>query len=515
MPMDAPKRSANNEYARLSPWAILHFAASAIAQIISNAFALLAGGFGLYQAGNVAYVIAGAVGVFILVLLSAALRYFYFSYLIQGNSVQIKQGVFSKKHLNLQFDRIQNVNIEHPFYFRPLNLVTLKIESAGSVAEEVSLAALLITDAEHIRAEIQANPHAKDLSGSAETESGSADDLAHNKLAVPMLTRGFGDLVIHGLTNNRAWIILGVVGTLFGQAADEVGVYFTAIGADVGGFVNSNGFLGLLLVIGVIVFLAVVFVAAISVIGSIFTYYGYELYRTDDAFRVQRGLLTRHDINMKKSRIQAVRVRRDWLDMLLERMNVVLEQISHGIPGQANGIPPDKHILVPSVEAHHTDELTREALAAEKLSNLCFTGISRRYFHKFAGITTLFYVGIGLTFSLLVPEKTAWLSLLILPFIAHIALLYMRWRRWGIAIDNGIVVVRKGIIGVDHTLIPAFKIQEIGRMGTPLMRRHRLTSISLTIASGTLWVPFLPDQIVRSTIDYCLFETESSNRSWM
>lgn len=489
---------------RLSPWAILHFAASAIAQIVSNTVALIAGGYGLYQAGNFSLVVAGGAGIVMLVLLSSTLRYLYFSYLIQGASVQIREGVFSKKHLNLPFHRIQNVNIEHPFYFRALGLVTIRIESAGSASEEVSLAALRLADGEQIREEIHRFHQARD----PVVDSGDS-------LSAPMLTRSLADLVIHGLTNNRAWIILGAIGALYSQVSDNINTYIAGLGIDFGGLVASSGAIALALIAISALMLAVIFVAAISVLGSIFSYYRYELYRTDEAFRVRRGLLTRHEINMRKSRIQSVRIRRDWLDMILGRMNVIFEQISHRVSGQASDFKADKNILVPSVEAHQTDRLTSEALSAERIANLTFTGISHRYFKKLAVITCSSYLYFGLMVGALVPGGSTWIILLLPPLALHIGLLYMKWKRWGLAIDGGIMVVRKGIVGVDHTLIPVFKIQEIGRIRTPLMKRHGLSSIRFSVASRTMSVPFLPDQVVRNAINYCLFQTESTDRSWM
>ena len=100
-------------------------------------------------------------------------------------------------------------------------------------------------------------------------------------------------------------------------------------------------------------------------------------------------------------------------------------------------------------------------------------------------------------------------------WILHLLLLYMSWKRWGVAVNNSIVAIRKGVLGVDHIFIPAFKIQEIGRLTTPLMQRHQLSSVNISVASRSLSVPFLPDEVVRGLIDWCLYHTESTNRSWM
>ena len=47
---------------------------------------------------------------------------------------------FEVAQIDLDFSRVQNVLIINPFYFRPLGLVSLTIESAGSSDEEVVLA---------------------------------------------------------------------------------------------------------------------------------------------------------------------------------------------------------------------------------------------------------------------------------------------------------------------------------------------------------------------------------------
>jgi len=506
------------DFVRLSPWAILHFSAHTILQLVSNAYAIVPMAFGLYQTNSVVVAIAIVAGIFALIVLSAVLRHLFFSYLIHNESVQVREGVFSKKQLNLPFHRIQNVNFEHPFYFRPLGLVTVKIDGAGSASEEVFLAALELEQGEQIREQIHRhNRLSKSVANSAAevfSESGLNEEVSPPPWKL-MLTRSLPDLVLHGLTNNRAWIILGALGAVYGQAADNINTYIASLGLDFGGFVSDQGAIALVLLGFSAIMMAIMIVAGLSVLGSIFSYYNYELHTSDDAFMVRRGLLTHHEINMKKSRIQAVRVRRDWLDMVLGRMNVVFEQISYG-PRQAVGMGSDKQILVPSVEAIHTDQLTNEALSAERLEALEFTPISHRYFKKLAAITTVCYLTISIVFfSILMPLDFVWVLGLLPILTIHVFLLYMSYKRWGLAINDGLVVVRKGVLGVDHILIPAFKIQEVERSRTPLMKRHELSSISITVASSKVSVPFLPDQVVRGVINYCLFETESTNRSWM
>ena len=531
------QRSAVADFARLSPWSILHFCARTVAQLVSNAFTAVPVLFGLYSTGSLTIsmaVLGGAIG---LLVLSATLRYLYFSYVVLDASVQVRQGVFSKKQLNLEFRRIQNVNIEHPFYFRPLGLVTLRIDSAGSASEEVFLSALEQERGERIRDVIRANHQSTDVPDSpavahAETSTPSSLMLTRASEALPtaapltqhvrpvdhqpslMLNRTLGDLVLHGLTNNRAWIILGALGAAYGQASEQINAFIAGLGIDFAPIVGTSVMALVIIAISGLLF-GFMFVAGLSVLGSIVTYYDYELYRSATAFVVRRGLLTRHEINMQKSRIQSVLVRRDWLDMIIGRMNVIFEQISHSQSGQPSATGSDQQILVPSVEPAQCDQLTLEALAAGNLSTFDFTGISLRYLVKLAVITTTCYASVYTAISLAVPDGFLFVFALAPIWVLHMVLLYMSWQRWGLAIDAGMVVIRKGVIGVDHILIPAFKMQEVRRTRTPLMKRHALSSVSFTVASRSVAVPFLPEAFVCEVIDYCLFETERSTGSWM
>src|SRR5690606_28232996 len=111
------------------------------------------------------------------------------------------------------FARIQNINLEDPFYFRPLGLVTLKLDSAGSAGEEVHLAALARSDAEALRAFILRR---KRQLGGDERVLAAAADVSVPPAKEVCFTRSVEDLVVHGLTNNRAYLaIAGIMGLVW------------------------------------------------------------------------------------------------------------------------------------------------------------------------------------------------------------------------------------------------------------------------------------------------------------
>src|SRR5690606_20432924 len=293
--MAEPATVTPGEWRRLSPWSIAHFAQRAILQnvqfVVFAAISAYLGTSRIRDAGGGPTWIFPLI-VVVIVLVSAVITYLFYRYRVVEDAVQVKRGALFKKHLNLPFTRVQDIGIEHPFYFRPLGRVTLKIDSAGSKGEEVNVAALTDAEAQAVRNFILqrralgrngAEPH----DANVEAISASVDETA------AVCRRSVRDLVLHGLTNNRSAIaVAAVVGTLVQSGVSPVEV-IQRLGIDfdvvIGGW--SVVRLALLLVLSFIA--AVGAIALLSVVVAIVTYYGFTMYRNGDRLTIKRGLLTK------------------------------------------------------------------------------------------------------------------------------------------------------------------------------------------------------------------------------
>jgi uncharacterized membrane protein YdbT with pleckstrin-like domain len=207
-------------------------------------------------------------------------------------------------------------------------------------------------------------------------------------------------------------------------------------------------------------------------------------------------------------------LRQDWLDHLLGRRNVLLESISHArARGAEPGIGVGKRILVPSVRLHETGIVTDEILPI-RVEALTFTPARKRYFHKHAAIFSCLYgAALAACLSLSAPIWTAAAVLALWPL--HTALLYMTWRRKGLAVDGEHIVARGGTIGIDYTIFPAYKVQDVAHVQSIFMKRRRISTLVFHTASTTARVPYLDTDFARSVLDYCLYRVESVERSWM
>jgi putative membrane protein len=453
-----------------------------------------------------------------MIVLHAVLTFLFFSYRITDDSVLVREGVVFKKQLDLAFIRIQNVTFEHPFYFRPLGLVTVKIDGAGSSGEEVYLSALEAEAAQAIRREILARKAAFADQLTADADEYSIAPMASDDQGELLITRSLPDLVLAGLTNNRAWIILGGFAAVFGQFNDVVFALFTSWGFDVREIVEHQTTGGLILLFLSSLILSVIIVAALSVLGAIFSYYDFTLHGTSKSFTVRRGLFTKHEIHMQKSRIQNIYFRQDWLDRVLGRVNLIFEQISHGASrtGRLRQGATDKKLLVPTITEPQALQLSRTVLPLVDFEALQFTTSSKRYFFKKAAIWSFVYLAVGTSLASTFFDQGWWVLVLLPPvWCLHLVKLFVQWKRKGIAIDGDLAVIRLGFIGIDYIVIPAHKLQIVWYTQSLLMKRHDLASIGLKVASRAAQMPFIYGQVARQVINYCLYQTESTDRSWM
>ncbi len=503
---------AADGWRRLSPWSMVHFTAHTIVQNVRTA--VLAGGpatYGVAQSGLSEYAWTIPIGIVTFVVVRAVLNYLFYSYRLHGDFVEVRQGALTRKHLDLAFVRIQNINLERPWYFRPLGLVTLKIDSAGSSRDEVYLAALDIEDAEALRAQIVAKKRHLDADERVLDETRHEPAVAEQAF----FTRSPRDLVIHGLTNDRAWLAIAAITGLMWQSNVSVGDVAGVVGIDFERLVQASSLAQLAFLVVLSSVAVGIAMACLSVLVSVVVYHGFTAYRSEMSLTIKRGLLTKHEIHVRKSRIQTVIIRQGWLDYLVGRRNVILEQISHRTQTGDDWENVRKKILLPSVRVGETAAVTEEVMHARRIDDLTFMPISKRYFRKHVAIRSAVCLP-ALAVPLFAPNLLALsIPFAVLLWALLVTLVYLRWKRGGLAIYDGIVVARSGTIGIDYHVFAAFKIQEVRHVQSVLMRRHGVSSLVFRTAASTTRVPYLPTAFAKRAVDYCAYAAESSEQSWM
>ena len=513
----SPERPGD-DWKRLSPWCIPHFVLSQIVRYVQALIFGIPAGFGAQRAGfeNLLWQIPAILAV--ILTISALLQFFFTRYRVTDRAVEMRRGALFRRHVNLAFERIQNVSIVEPFYFRPLGMANLSIDSAGSARDEIEVAALRSDSAEELRTYISAmrlrrlGRDEASASIDAATQSLEADEEKFSGIGERFFTRSLRDLVIHGLTNNRAALAIAAIMGFFFQSGISTTEIAQTLGIDFDVIIAGLSLVRFAILLVLAFLLSIALLALLSVLVSIVSYFGFSMYRSGSRLVVRRGLINKHEIAVRKSRIQSIRLSQDWLDYLFDRRNLYLEQLTHAVQGQH---PVSKQVIVPSVRLSETRTVTDEIWPLEVVEKLEFTPLNWRWFRKWSVIVSAVNIAVVGFFLMLDDIHPGFVSGAIAAWPALMAIIFMTWKRGGLAVVGDMIVARSGTIGINYRIFPTAKLQDIAHVQTPFMRRNDLSSLLLMTASSSTKVPYLPGSFARQVVNYSLYDVEARPRSWM
>jgi putative membrane protein len=534
--MEEPKLKVEtgDEWQRLSLISILYFTIRNFtnsAQVLIYTIPALAISFNIWDNLLSPEVLIGAGILFLSTSVSGVISFLMYKFRVHNQHVEIHHGVFQRRYTNLPLWRIQNVKIERPFYYRPFGYALVVLDTAGSGKEEAKIVAVpedyaealkkqvLYEKALHDEGDLDCLPN-EDLSDE-QTSSfptprprAKAVDSSHSNEEV-LNRRSVKDIIIHGITNNRVWIILGAAAPFYDDVFGLVSEWLADKGLQLNQLVGEQtvAWWQFGLYAFVILMMLMALVALLSVGGALFTFYGYTLSRTGDRYIRRSGLLNKLEVSMRASRIQMITAKQDWLDKILKRVNLYFEQNSTAGQQMQELMSPNK-LIVPSVTEDEAFALSQEVMPECDLRGQEYHPISKRFitFWLFAGWTLP--LAIFFTIGAVSSHLDIMLGSLVV-FSAVSLLLTLRWWRWGIAYDSKYVYIRRGRIGIDYQCFEPYKAQQVIVKQSVFMKRRKQATVKFVLASGAVTVPFLPEDYVNKLADSVLFEVESTRRSWM
>jgi putative membrane protein len=526
-PRSADELQITDDWQVLSPVAILYFTASIFRHLFGNIIYLIPALAVSYKSVlEHPYIwLPGILMAFLLLMLFAFVSFKVYRYRLTEGNIEIRSGIFSKKHLNLPFSRVQNVKIEQPIYYRFTGHACLQLDTAGSAKSEAKLIALKLDFAQKLKTLIQnqvpyntVDTHQSNiLANSAELRVCAADKLQQQERVLNH--RKLSDLVIHGITSNRIWIFLGGLAPFYDNIFNAINEWLGALGVDLAELfsLQTHSLFEVGLYVLSLTMLIVLVLVGFSVIGAIVSFYGYTLSKLDDKYIRRSGLFTKHEVSMRLSRLQMIVQKQDWLDVLLKRINLKFEQTNSFSQNQSSSAANGK-IIVPSIKPDESQALINDAYPQNSLNNLIsnnqFAPISKRFILRNVVFILMPMWLIIMNSTIRNDNLTASVSVSIL-FAGLCALIVLRWKRWGIARDEQFVYLRKGLLGVDYYCFPTYKVQQTQFKQNLLMKRRQLATVKFVLASGMLKVPMIPEKLAYQLIDESLYQVESCHKSWM
>jgi putative membrane protein len=476
-------KTNNGDWHRLSVLSVIFFIGKTITHLVKDALPAMAPLLVIaFTSDNKIWVMSLiAIGAVTLTLISSFLQFWFFQFKVEKNRVLINDGVFKKNHRIIQFDRIQNINVLQPLYFRPFELVTLQIETAGAKGNEADLAGLPSDYAEHLRHEVlqyqtvhQATTKESDVGLSLDEPPAIA-------------TAGLLDLVKYGVSSNGIFWFFVVIAPLVGMGEKLIGQWinkddFNQLASTLGGGVTGTVLMVSGLVVSVI-FLMLFF----SIIGAIFRYFKYQLTLNRQTLKRSSGLLTNYQESLKLAKIQAVISQTNFIGNWLKVVNLTLGQISNSQKNQQ----AKKSLFVVPARTRAQDQELKNLLLDSYPNDIPTQGISRRYINKTV-MLKLFIPSSLLCIPAYFASGTAWVFLL--PFLVSLLLLPLvikRWKAYRFGMKNGYGKFERGLFGFRHIVFPLHKVQKVEVRQSPIQRRKNLATLKIYLASNRIQMQYI------------------------
>lgn len=461
----------NPDFQRLHPLTIIVEAWRAVSRfIIVIAFL----GFNIVTGqgvGDTTELIFAGLG--FLVVGSALVRYYTFSFAVHQGSLLVKQGLVTKQARTIPLARIQNINLKRDLIHRVLGLVDLEIETAGGAKAEAVLSAVT---------EDQAHELKQRLLGRYEATSSALIEARREEVIYQASPR---ELFLAGATENRLLImvasVFGIVATLPGFM-DSISKFVEAAvkgAAQTAGRSPNDWVLW-----GILGFLAIAFGWVASIVTTFVSYWGFEVAWRDGSFRRHYGLLNQFENVVPARRIQSARMTDNIFQRMLKVSKLYLDTAggfsqANGNEGQQSARPTP--LMAPLIDAE----------GAQKILVRVFP----TYLPTDEGWTMppvqMIWRSLYSTFvpALIISAPVAWFFQYwaIAAFFGVFALSALSawierpgtgWRD-----DGERILVRKGRIWRTLHIAPIQKLQMAEYSQTPAQRRFGLATIKFSTAS--------------------------------
>ena len=447
--------------------------------------------FVLRRGSDAGWVVAGRwifITVIAISILNIILSWWRTTYRLETDSVQIDSGIFSRKHRNVPFRRVQNVNRQVPAVLRLFGLTSLTLET-GADGEDASVKFPAVTKAEAARIEEALDGYRMErMEAGAENPGGEAPKMAGTgplpqKIRTVHFTPELKDVVKASFLSFSFIALIPVLATLYSNIDD-----FFDLDTRAEGFLSFLTGSGVLL--GVTIALFTVAAIAFGIIRTYLKYGRYEISSDDERIYIRRGVLTEHSLSVRKKNVQAIQITETPLKRLLglaEAKLVTVGTFEEGLE--------DISSLYPFLRKQRAVELVGELLpdirmldGMERLPKAALAVRMLRFpWTAMVGTVALYFWRPNFPF---VPD---WPVLAAALFVFTYALRCFDYRNTRYAIRGPLVQFRKGGLWRETFLTRREKVIESAVSQSFLQKRFGVATVGTTNRAKPVHVEELKD----------------------
>lgn len=281
---------------RLHITAIIFFAFKSLKEMIIYLISMIF----IFSNLPLPYLLLGVTILIGLIIALGWLKWFRFTYAINGDGIKIEHGIFIRKKRTISKYRIQSINFNQNIVHRLLGLTGVQIETAGSDQKiDANLISLKMSDAERLRVYLKTTTEEV-----AHTEEYNYDYALEKQL--PKYEASYKRLFAFGSTSGGFGVIAAIILFIFSEAEAFIPEQI---------FDQTTAWLlaqaiGTLIIFSILV-LGVIWL--ISVIGSVIKYGDFTIVRYENELYITRGLWEKKQLTIPLGRIQSVGIKQNGL----------------------------------------------------------------------------------------------------------------------------------------------------------------------------------------------------------
>ena len=501
------------QWQALSAWSIVSNIFSTLKNILSNGFAIVPIVYTGWQQGfDMQWGILASSVLLILVTIFAIIEWRKFRFRLHNHQLEIKRGLIFTKKDEIPLSRIQNIRYEQPFYFKPLSLGTLVIETAGSKKDEAHLAALDTLQAQTLKRLLLNLSHTKVTSTDELPNVNSQQNIDNTQ---PIVRKSLADLVLFGFyQNNCIWFAV-IAGPIAGQI-DWDKIFDSPLAQLFWLWVQQQTHqnIGLQTIMLIVALFAIYSLfSLISIVAAILKYHPYQLDKHDETIQRSGGVISHQQDALAIKRIQLVQVQQPAIARLFNRWTLYFKQVKgHEVEQKTK-----QHMLVPSVKSTEIESLLASipqlSGGASALPNsykpIHINWLTKRIVLPLFPAIVLTIVGYYGHHSLEFFEFTWFAATMIMLAI------YIRYKQWGYVVADKVIWQHSGFFGQQWKRVAFEKVQHVKITQTKSQKHAQLAYVEIGLASGNVVFPYIPTSVAQQIVAQSLNATVNNNQNWI
>jgi len=398
---------------------------------------------------------------------STIVHFLTLRYRIHDGRLELRSGLLNRQARVFRPDRIQNMELVRNVFHRMSGLVEVRIETASGSEVEGLLSALSEDDAQELI----------DALDAARSHRLQGEELTDESQWPVVVETSLSDLVWYGVTGARLGSMVVLFGVLFQLLTYDDPQRLEQLSGLVG--MAGGGLLLVATMSGAWV---------VSVVNAVVRHWGFRLRQKADGLVAEQGLFTNRRIELKRRKVQIVRLLEPAVRRLL--LNVASIQVETAAVRESGDGTDRSVALVPVVPDAQVDAVLAKVLPT---GTTRLAGLQLRPPADKALIRGL--IGAGWRSVLLVAFLLWLLGSWGLPVIVWVPLsLTLAWldhRHQGWAVTDDLVVARSGWLHRRTELLARTKLQSVERTQGPLLRRYGLGRVRVRVAGDAVDLPLI------------------------